>query len=174
MTGMVLRDFIHGLQREDLPAFLRGGLIGENAVIEGPCGTRPLIYADYVASGRALAQVEDFIRDQVLPYYANSHTEASYCGAFSTRLREAARAEIHRVAGADETMSVVFAGSGATAGLNKLVRLLQIAETVARGERVVVFTGPYEHHSNILPCARAGRRSSPSPRPNAAAPTLPH
>ncbi|WP_048648224.1 aminotransferase class V-fold PLP-dependent enzyme [Nitratireductor soli] len=156
MSGTVLRDFIDGLRRDDLPAFLRGGLIGENAVIDGPCGTKPLIYADYVASGRALAQVEDFIRDRVLPYYANSHTEASYCGAFSTRLREAARAEIHRIVGADDATSVVFAGSGATAGLNKLVRLLQIAEAVAKGQRVVVFTGPYEHHSNILPWRESG------------------
>ncbi|WP_295814691.1 aminotransferase class V-fold PLP-dependent enzyme, partial [uncultured Nitratireductor sp.] len=156
MPGDILKAFANSLQRTDLPAYLRNGLIGENAVIDGPCGQKPLIYADYVASGRALDQIEDFIRDEVLPYYANSHTEASYCGSFSTRLREAARAEIHRIVKAGAQTSVVFSGSGATSGINRLVRLLQIAETTAAGGRVVVFTGPYEHHSNILPWRESG------------------
>ncbi|MCR4267159.1 aminotransferase class V-fold PLP-dependent enzyme [Nitratireductor sp. ZSWI3] len=172
MTGTVLGDFIDSLRRDDLPAHLRAGLIGENAVIEGPCGARPLIYADYVASGRALAQVEDFIRDRVLPYYANSHTEASFCGAFSTRLREAARREIARIVGADAASSVIFAGSGATAGVNKLVRLLQVAETVAAGGRVVVFTGPYEHHSNILPWRESGAQIVSIPETECGGPDL--
>ena len=156
MARDVLNAFKHSLKRADIAEYLRTGLIGENAMIDGPCGRKPLIYADYVASGRALAQVEDFIRDEVLPYYANSHTEASYCGSFSTRLREAARAEIHRLVKADEETSVVFSGSGATSGINRLVRLLQITETIAAGGRVVVFTGPYEHHSNILPWRESG------------------
>ena len=44
--------------------------IGEGIEIETPFGTKPLIYADYVASGRALVQVEDFVRDEVLPRLA--------------------------------------------------------------------------------------------------------
>lgn len=156
MHGSVLKKFTDDLKRDDLADYLREGLIGKNVVIDGPFGPKPLIYADYVASGRALAQVEDFVRDEVLPYYANSHTEASYCGAFCTRLREEARRAIHRIVRADSETSVIFAGSGATAGINRLVRLLQIAETVANGERVVVFTGPYEHHSNILPWRESG------------------
>ena len=56
-------------------------------------------------------QVERFILEQVLPYYANSHTEASYCGGFITRLRREARATIARCCGADEAHAVIFAGS---------------------------------------------------------------
>ena len=44
--------------------------------------------------------VEDFVAAHVLPYYANSHTEASFCGAYTTGLREEARAEIARLTGA--------------------------------------------------------------------------
>jgi selenocysteine lyase/cysteine desulfurase len=135
---------------------IRTGLIGDTIQIEGPFGMRPLLYADYVASGRALTQVEDFIRDQVLPYYANSHTQASFCGAYMTRLREAARAEIARMIGAPNDTSVVFAGSGSTAGLNRLVGLLDIVALSAQGKRVVVIVGPYEHHSNILPWRESG------------------
>ena len=73
---------------------LAAGLVGKSAQVDGPFGKRPLLYADYVASGRALAQVEHFVMEEVLPYYANSHTEASFCGGQMTRMREEARAVI--------------------------------------------------------------------------------
>ncbi len=126
---------------------LRDGLIGEGVLIPGLHGDVPLVYADYVASGRALRQVEDFVATHVLPFYANSHTEASYCGSYMTRLRREARAEIARIVGAGEEDAVIFTGSGATAGLNRLVSLLGVQEA----DQPVVLIGPYEHHSNILP-----------------------
>ncbi|TYC51374.1 aminotransferase class V-fold PLP-dependent enzyme [Rhodobacterales bacterium] len=152
----VLDTFRDALRQPDLVEALCGGLIGDNALVPGPYGPKKLVYADYVASGRALAQIEDFIRDSVLPYYANSHTQASYCGAFVTRLRMEIRAEIARIVGAGEGYSVVFTGSGSTAGLNRLVMLLDIPAVVASGQRAVVLIGPYEHHSNLLPWRESG------------------
>ncbi|MTH96157.1 aminotransferase class V-fold PLP-dependent enzyme [Roseibium sp. RKSG952] len=151
-----LDHFKDGLKGPDLIGRLRQGLIGEGVEIEGPFGPKPLIYADYVASGRALRQVEDFVMDNVLPFYANSHTEASYCGSYMTRLRENARAEIARCCGADDNYAVVFTGSGATAGLNRLVHLLGVRDAVASGGTPLVLIGPYEHHSNILPWRESG------------------
>ncbi|WP_226781228.1 aminotransferase class V-fold PLP-dependent enzyme [Oceaniglobus trochenteri] len=151
-----LDEFARSLQREDVHAWIRGGLIGDDARIEGPFGDKPLIYADYVASGRALAQVEDFMRDRVLPYYANSHNQASYCGAFMTKLREASRATIARLTGAGPDTSVIFTGAGSTAGINRIVGLLEIDAITRRGERAVVLIGPYEHHSNLLPWRESG------------------
>jgi len=151
-----LADFARALGTADVHDRLRRGLIGDDLEIEGPFGPRPLLYADYVASGRALAQVEDFVRERVLPYYANTHTSASHCGARMTALREGARAEVARLVGAGAGTSVVFAGSGCTAGINRIVGLLDIAGSVAAGRRVVVLTGPYEHHSNILPWRETG------------------
>jgi selenocysteine lyase/cysteine desulfurase len=144
---MPLQKFRQNLESNDVTTALRAGLIGEGLMIPGSNGDVPLVYADYVASGRALQQVEDFVTNHVLPFYANTHTEDSFCGAYSTRLREDARGEIARLTGAKDGCSVIFAGSGATAGLNRLVKLLG----VEAAQNPVVLHGPYEHHSNILP-----------------------
>jgi len=155
-TGTALDHFRLSLSGPDLIAQLRKGLIGEGATISGPFGERELVYADYVASGRALRQVEEFVMEEILPVYANSHTEASYCGGVMTRMREAARAEIARICGAGEAHATVFCGSGATAGLNRLVHLLGVSAAAERGENPLVVIGPYEHHSDILPWRESG------------------
>ncbi len=142
--------FLAALDVADPLGVLRAGLIGEGAMIEGPFGPRPLIYADYTASGRALRQVEAFVQDHVLPYYANSHTEASFCGARMTRMRRTAREIVARSCGAGPEHAVVFCGAGATAGINRLVALLGAGP----GARVIL--GPFEHHSNLLPWRESG------------------
>ena len=113
-------------QSDRLIERIRSSVIGDDAVLEGPFGPRRMVYADATASGRALAFIEDFIRDQVLPVYGNTHTEASATGLRTTRLREEARAVIHgAVNGADEDV-VIFCGSGATGAIDKLIRLLEL------------------------------------------------
>ncbi len=126
-------------------------------------GRRPLIYADYTASGRSLTFIEDFIRDHVMPYYANTHTETSFSGAQTTALREEARAVIKHAVNADDNYKLIFCGSGATAAIIKLIDIFNMrlpADLAARYRlldripaeaRPVVFVGPYEHHSNELP-----------------------
>ncbi|WP_416237411.1 aminotransferase class V-fold PLP-dependent enzyme [Sulfitobacter sp. F26204] len=141
---------------DDIVGDLANGLIGHHTTVDGPFGKKPLIYADYVASGRALRQIEDFVLTELLPYYANSHTEASYVGGIMTRLRRQARDVIREQVNATGEHAVIFTGSGATAGINRIVHLIGLKEMVAAGQSPVVLIGPYEHHSNILPWRESG------------------
>jgi selenocysteine lyase/cysteine desulfurase len=125
---------------------IRHSSIGDDLLLDGPFGPRRMVYADHTASGRALSFVEDFIRERVLPVYANTHTEASATGRQTTALREEARATIHRAVNGSADDVVVFAGSGTTGAIDKLLRVLALTPA----ERPVVFIGPYEHHSNEL------------------------
>lgn len=138
-------------------------VIGSNKPFATCFGEKPLIYADYTASGRSLTFIEDYIRDEVLPWYANTHTETSRTGAQSTKFREEARQIIRRAVNGSDEDKVIFCGSGATTGINKIIDILGIrlpqrldkalsaSTQINDATRPVVFIGPYEHHSNELP-----------------------
>ena len=143
---------------------IRASVIGDDEAVLGPFGVRRVTYADYTASGRSISFIEDYIRDAVLPLYANTHTESSGTGLQTSRFREEARRLVLEGVGGDhERHAVVFCGSGSTAAINRLVDVLQLRlpadlddrwdlrSHIPPAQRPVVFIGPYEHHSNELP-----------------------
>jgi selenocysteine lyase/cysteine desulfurase len=142
---------------------IRASVIGEDEAVDGPFGYRRVTYADYTASGRSLTFIEDFIRQAVLPLYANTHTESSGTGRQTTRFREDARRTIREAVGGTDEHVVIFCGSGSTGAIDKLIDCMNLRlpadlddrygflEQIPPDERPVVFIGPYEHHSNELP-----------------------
>ncbi len=142
---------------------IRSSVIGASEMVDGPFGARPVVYADYTASGRSLQFIEDYIVDVVLPLYANTHTESSGTGLQTSRFREDARNIIAACVGATDDHAVLFCGSGSTAAIAKIVGVLglrvpsnlddahHLTDHIPADQRPVVFIGPYEHHSNELP-----------------------
>ncbi len=142
---------------------IRNAIIGEKQLFETAFGQRPLIYADYTASGRSLKFIEDYIQTHILPFYANTHSETSATGRQTSAFREQARDIIASSIGANDDYAIIFSGSGATAAIHKLIDILNIripknlddqynlTSLIKEEDRPVVFIGPYEHHSNELP-----------------------
>ena len=148
----------------DLVEKIHDSVIGKDTAVETPFGLRRVTYADYTASGRSLSFIEDYIRAQVLPMYANTHTETSGTGLQTTRFREDARDIIKRCIGANnDEHAVIFAGNGATGAVDRLIGILglripdsleqeyHLGDAIPANRHPVVFVGPYEHHSNELP-----------------------
>lgn len=161
MTGGSSEPVEHSVR--ELIETIRAGIIGDDRSIPGPFGPRRVTYADYTASGRSLGFLEDFIRNEVIPLYANTHTETSTTGLQTTRFREDARRIIHASVGGSDDDIVIFCGSGATGAIHKLIEILNLrlpadlddryglAAAIPEVEQPVVFIGPYEHHSNEIP-----------------------
>ena len=139
------------------PAWVRSQLIGRDASVRTPFGEQRIVYADHVASGRSLHWIETFITEQVLPLYANTHTEDSATGARTTALALDAARIIKACLGAQDC-KLLFCGTGCTAAIKRLQEILglvvpealrqRVIESLAPAQRPLVFVGPYEHHSN--------------------------
>lgn len=139
---------------------MRDSVIGAHQLMYTPFGVRLLVYADYTASGRCLTFLEDFLQSQILPFYANTHTETSCTGKQTTKFREEAREIIAKCTNCGPEDHVIFVGNGVTSAIHLVVHLLglripervlnrtPVDTLVAPDERPVVFIGPYEHHSN--------------------------
>ena len=125
--------------------FLNDNVIGKDTTFDGPYGERKIVYCDFTASGRSLKFIEDYIRDVVLPHYANTHTSSGLLPIQTTKFREEARQIIRKAVNATDEHAVIFTGSGSTAGIYKLIHSLKLSVPP------IVFTSPYEHHSNLLP-----------------------
>jgi selenocysteine lyase/cysteine desulfurase len=106
--------------------------------------------------------IEDFIRDSVLTLYGNTHTTSSATGLHSTLTRKEARAILMEAVGGGSDDAALFVGSGSTGAIAKLVNMLTTSSEwrscIAARKPPLVLTGPYEHHSNILPWRESGAR----------------
>ncbi len=112
---------------ESLIEAIRASIIGGDDMVATPFGLRRVTYADYTASGRSLSFIEDFIRHQVLPLYANTHTESSGTGLQTTRFREEAREIIRESVGGNAAdHAVIFCGSGSTGAINRMIDVLNL------------------------------------------------
>ncbi|XP_042213743.1 uncharacterized protein LOC121860608 isoform X1 [Homarus americanus] len=137
---------------QDLIAYVSDNVIGAATVFSTPFGPRRVVYCDYIASGRSVKFIEDYIGSEVLPQYGSTHTTSTVTALQTTLFRHEARDIIRNATQASEHDRVLFVGSGATAAVQKLIHGLKLTGAP------VVFVDPYAHHSTLLPWREIGAK----------------
>ncbi|WP_319559918.1 aminotransferase class V-fold PLP-dependent enzyme [Marispirochaeta sp.] len=152
---------------EEWFAPFRRGIIGIDARIHTPHGSQPLVYADWIASGRLYGPIETLLRENIGPLVGNTHSESSTTGRAMTAAYREAHAILKRHVNAGPDDVIITAGSGMTAVVNKLQRILGIryperSRDLSRGLPArhaggacdeacpVIFVTHMEHHSNHI------------------------
>jgi selenocysteine lyase/cysteine desulfurase len=141
---------------EEFFAKFREGIVGVRHCFLGPCGEQRLLYADWTASGRLYAPVERCLLEQFGPLVGNTHSESSMTGVAMTRAYQRAQSILKQHVHAAPDDVIITQGSGMTAVVNKLQRMLglRLPEQLAPfchlppELRPVVFITHMEHHSN--------------------------
>ena len=134
----------------------RNGIIGIDKTFSTPFGEKNIIYADWIASGRLYAPVEEIILRQIGPFVANTHSETSKTGMLLTRAYEKSHLLIKQHCHAGPSDVIITAGAGMTTVINKFQRILGLKTgsknefrlAIPEHERPIVFITHMEHHSN--------------------------
>jgi len=141
---------------EDHFAPFRANTIGHDQTFRSPYGEQRVVYADWTASGRLYRPVEDALRDHFGPFVGNTHSESSVTGSAMTVAYHEAHDVLRRHVNARRDDLIITCGSGMTAAVNKLQRILGLKAPqglrkyidIPERERPVVFVTHMEHHSN--------------------------
>ena len=144
---------------EEYFASFRKNILGIDQTFESPYGEQPLVYADWIASGRLYRPIEEKLLQQFGPMVGNTHSEASETGCTMTQAYHLAHTIIKKHVHANADDVILTTGFGMTSALAKLQRILglKIPEKlmkfcdIPRDERPVVFLTHMEHHSNQTP-----------------------
>jgi selenocysteine lyase/cysteine desulfurase len=133
----------------------RANVIGQQVCFDTPFGRKRMLYADWTASGRAYRPIEMELLDRVLPFFGNTHTETTVTGTRMSAAYEEAKRIIKAHVHAGEEDMLLFCGSGMTAAVNKLQRMLgmRLPERAADSReerRPLVLVTHMEHHSNHI------------------------
>lgn len=121
-------------------------------------------YLDSAASTLALGCARA-VADELLQHYANTHSTLHFSARIASRAYDWAHGQALKFVRADpDRYTAFFAGSGCTAPLNRLARVL----AARRPERSVALVSLMEHHANDLPHRKHAGRVVPIPLTGAA------
>lgn len=135
----------------------RDQIVGIDQHFDSPSGRVPLVYADWIASGRLYLPIEKKITETFGPFIGNTHTETSETGTLMTKAYHLAQKKIKEHVNASPDDVIITAGFGMTAVVNKLQRILGLKscgmspighDCLDDNHRPVVFITHMEHHSN--------------------------
>jgi selenocysteine lyase/cysteine desulfurase len=145
----------------------RKNIIGIDAEIETPYGSKKLIYADWIASGRLYNPIERKISAEIGPMVGNTHSESTATGKAMSAVYHQAQRIVKNHVNADENDVLIFTGTGMTSAIVKLQRIIGLkvpeqakkfcavsmfnnvkCSDISNTKRPVVFLTHTEHHSN--------------------------
>lgn len=134
----------------------RKNIVGIDTEFETPFGTKKIIYADWIASGRLYKPIEEKLCETFGPLVGNTHSESSITGTTMTLAYHEAHNILKEHVNASKDDVIITAGSGMTTVICKFQRLLglkipeQLSDYINLSEELkpVVFTTHMEHHSN--------------------------
>jgi len=134
----------------------RKNIVGIKQSFRTPYGTKKIAYADWTASGRLYAPIEEKIQKVFGPFVGNTHTETNVTGTMMTQAYQYAHEVIKRHVNADQNDALLNVGFGMTAALVKFQRMLGLKYpdqldqfiSIPSEKKPVVFLTHMEHHSN--------------------------
>jgi selenocysteine lyase/cysteine desulfurase len=134
----------------------RRQIVGYDQTFISPYGRQRIVYADWIASGRLYAPIEQQLLTVFGPFVANTHSESSVTGTAMTQAYHQAREIIKQHIHAGPNDVLIAAEHGMTGVINKFQRILglrvperlQAYVQLPDAERPVVFITHMEHHSN--------------------------
>jgi len=145
----------------------RQNIIGIDAEIETPHGSKKLIYADWIASGRLYSPIEKKLTEDIGPMVGNTHSESTATGKAMTDAYHHAQKIIKHHVNANDNDIIIFTGTGMTSAIAKLQRIIGLkipeqaikfcafthgnynqCKDIPNDKRPVVFLTHTEHHSN--------------------------
>ena len=145
----------------------RNNITGIEMEIDTPYGKKPLVYADWIASGRLYTPIEKRISDDIGPMVGNTHSESTATGKAMTDAYHLAQKIVKKHVNANDDDKIIFTGTGMTSAIAKLQRMLGLkvpeqainfcayphnmylrCNDVPNDRRPVVFLTHTEHHSN--------------------------
>jgi len=133
----------------------RDNIVGIVASYDSPYGRQPIVYCDWIASGRLYRPLEKKIVRDFGQFVANTHTETSETGKRMTWAYHEAQKIIKQHVNAGPNDVLITAGSGMTTVINKFMRIMGLKSCQHKNfpclkdmEKPVVFITHMEHHSN--------------------------
>ena len=134
----------------------RKNIIGQDLEFQTPYGPKKLLYADWIASGRMYAPIEEIFQNDIFPLVGNTHTKTTVTGCSMTYAYHKAKEIIKNHVNADPSDILISSNSGMTGVINKLQRILglKVHESfrdkicLEGQEKPIVFITHMEHHSN--------------------------
>jgi selenocysteine lyase/cysteine desulfurase len=134
----------------------RQNITGHGHKFETPYGKKPLVYADWTASGRLYRPIEEKLQHTFGPYVGNTHSESNLTGSAMTCSYNEAKNIIKKHVNAGNDDAICCTSSGMTGAILKLQRImgLKISSRLRNHVNInselkpVVFVTHMEHHSN--------------------------